>query len=72
MMTDVVSVSSRAKLLEMVLQLVDTQADGLIVLDEFGRPAGIVSAKDILKAVVGRVRRRAKAGKERSAARKPK
>ena len=72
MTTDFVSISSRSNLFEMVRHIVDTRADGLIVLDEFDRPAGIVSATDILIAVVERMRERAKTGKERTTARKPK
>jgi CBS domain-containing protein len=72
MTTDFVRISSRSKLLEMVLHIVDTRAEGLIVLDGFDRPAGIVSAKDILIAVVERMRELAKTGKERVTARKPK
>jgi CBS domain-containing protein len=72
MTTDFVSISSRSNLSEMVRQIVDSRADGLIVLDKSDRPAGIVSATDILIAIVERMRELAKTRKERIAARKPK
>jgi CBS-domain-containing membrane protein len=52
MTTDVVTVRPQAPLSELVLQIVDAQADCLVVLDELDRPIGIVSARDVLKAVV--------------------
>ena len=56
----------------MVRHIADTRADELIVLDEWDRPAGIVSARDILIAVVERMRELGKAGNERTTGPKPK
>ena len=46
------TIGRRSSLSEMVRHLVDTRADELIVLDDFDRPAGIVSATDVLIAIV--------------------
>ena len=72
MMADFVGVGSRSTLVEMVLALVNSRADGLIVLDEFDRPVGIVTAIDILAAVVDSMRELTDAAKERRVARRPK
>jgi len=56
----------------MVGRIVDTSASDLVVLDEFDRPAGIVSATDILITVVERMCEFDESEKERTAARKPK
>jgi CBS-domain-containing membrane protein len=49
------TIGRRSSLHEMVRHLVDTRADELIVLDEFDRPAGIVSATDVLIAIVNQM-----------------
>ncbi len=73
MTTNFASITSRSDLIEMVRRMVDTRTCDLVVLDEFGRPAGIVSATDILVTVVERMREFDEAEKEQTAAaRKPK
>ena len=52
MTTDVATVRLQTPLPELVRQLGDAHADRLIVLDEFDRPIGIVSAPDVLNAAV--------------------
>jgi CBS-domain-containing membrane protein len=52
MTTDVVTVRPQVPLSELVLQIVNAQADRLVVLDELDRPIGIVSAREVLKGVV--------------------
>jgi len=59
-----VSISPQATLTEMVQHIVDTRLDGLVVLDKFNRPSGIVSATDILIAMVGRLREGVTVSKE--------
>ena len=66
------TIKQRSTLVEMVLRLVNSRADGLIVLDESDRAAGVVSASDVLIAVVERMRDLAKVGTNRATARKPK
>ena len=72
MTTNFASVRSRSNLIEMVRRIVDTSASDLVVLDEFDRPAGIVSATDILVTVVERMREIDESEKERTTARMPK
>jgi CBS-domain-containing membrane protein len=52
MTTDVVTVRPQAPLIELVMQIVNAQTDSLVVLDELDRPIGVVSAREVLKAVV--------------------
>jgi CBS-domain-containing membrane protein len=72
MATDFARITPRTKLTEMVRHLVDTRAEGLIVLDEFHRPAGIVSATDILIAIVNHMCELAKSRNEQTGVRKSK
>ena len=72
MTKDLQTIKQRSTLFEMVLRLVNSRAEGLIVLDESDRPAGVVSASDVLIAVVERMRDLAKTGTNRATARKPK
>ena len=57
MTTGVVTLRSQTPLHEVVRQVIDAHADRLVVLDEFDRPVGIVTAPDVLSAVAeGRLR----------------
>jgi CBS domain-containing protein len=49
--TDVVTVRPQAPLPELVRKITDGRVDHLVVVDESGRPVGIVSAKGVLNAV---------------------
>jgi CBS-domain-containing membrane protein len=71
MTTNFASITSRSNLSEMVQRIVDTGANNLVVLDKFDRPAGIVSATDVLSAVVERIPDRAKTRTRRITAQKP-
>jgi CBS domain-containing protein len=51
--TEVVAVGPETPLPELVQQFIDTRADRIIVRDEVGRPVGVISAADVLKAVAG-------------------
>ena len=51
--TEVVAVGPEAPLPELVQQLIDARADRIIVRNEVGRPIGVISAADVLKAVAG-------------------
>jgi hypothetical protein len=51
LMTDVVTIRPQLPVSELVRHIINTRADYLIVLDEFDRPIGMVSAKDVLNAV---------------------
>jgi CBS-domain-containing membrane protein len=51
MTTDVVTIRAQTPLLQLVRQILDACADSLIVVDEFHRPIGIVSATEVLSAV---------------------
>jgi CBS domain-containing protein len=44
------TVRPQTPLLQLIRQIVDARDDGLVVLDEFGRPVGIVSVRDVLNA----------------------
>src|SRR5262245_51392569 len=46
--TDIVTVGPQVPLLELVRQIIDARADHVVVLDELGRPTGLVSATDVL------------------------
>jgi CBS-domain-containing membrane protein len=70
MAKEVQTIKQQSTLFEIVLRLVNTRAEGLIVLDESDRPTGIVSATDVLVAVVQRMRELCKI--EKNQARKPK
>jgi predicted transcriptional regulator len=70
--TNFVSIKPQSQLTEMVGHIVDNRVDELIVLDEFDRPAGIVSATEIVIAVENRIRELAKAGEGPTTARKSK
>jgi hypothetical protein len=52
MTSEVVTVRPQAPLIELVMQIVNAQTDRLVVLDELDRPIGVVSAREVLKAVV--------------------
>jgi CBS-domain-containing membrane protein len=47
MKTEIMTVRPHTPLLQLVRQIIDACADLVIVLDEFGRPIGIVSATDV-------------------------
>jgi CBS-domain-containing membrane protein len=51
MATEVVTARPQAPLLELGRQIIDARADRVVVLDESGRPVGIVSAVGVLNAV---------------------
>lgn len=53
MTTQVVTVKAQAPLSEVARQLIDARADRLIVLDELDRPVGLISATDVLNALLG-------------------
>ena len=72
MTKDLQTIKQRSTLIEMVRCLVNSRAEGLIVLDESDRPVGIVSASDVLVTAVERVRDLARTGKNRATARKSK
>jgi CBS-domain-containing membrane protein len=71
MTTNFASINPRSNLSGMVQRIVDTGANNLVVLDKFDRPAGIVSATDVLSAVVERIPDRAKTKTRRITAQKP-
>jgi CBS-domain-containing membrane protein len=52
MTSEVVTVRPQAPLMELVMEIVNAQTDRLVVLDEQDRPIGVVSAREVLKAVV--------------------
>jgi CBS-domain-containing membrane protein len=52
MTPEVVTARPQAPLIELVMQIVNAQTDRLVVLDELDRPIGVVSASEVLKAVV--------------------
>lgn len=51
MTTDFVTIRPKSKLFEIVRHMIDSRTEGLVVLDEFNHPAGIISAVDILLAL---------------------
>jgi CBS-domain-containing membrane protein len=72
MTTNFANVRLGSNLIEMVRRIVDTRVSDLVVLDEFDRPVGIVSATDILITIAERFREFDGAEKEQSPARQPK
>jgi CBS domain-containing protein len=68
---DFVRITPQTRLPEMVRHIVDRGADGLVVIDDFDRPAGIVSATDILNAIHDHIRASVRRRVERLAGRKP-
>jgi CBS domain-containing protein len=52
MTTDLVSVTPQTRIGELARQMLDAHIHRLFVLDEKGRPAGVIATTDVLAAVV--------------------